>query len=376
MEWTRGETIGRGAFASINLAIPKGKSPTLPLVMAVKSCDLSHSATLINEQEVLRRLGDCPQIIRCFGAGLTSAEEEGGSDRYNLFLEYAPGGSLLDEAKRRGGRLPETEVRRHARSVLEAVKHIHSRGFVHGDIKVQNILIFPAVNGRGDTHVKVADFGLAGKVGIQRIHPESLADGRGTRFEWKGTPLNMSPEAVNENDYGPPSDVWAIGCAVVEMTTGRPAWDHPADCNIYELMMRIGVGDEIPAIPEDISEEGKDFLLKCFVKDPEKRWTAEMLLNHPFVAHHNSCCNLVISPSPRCHFDFMQRYSSIQYPWEFPSEGTDFVPSDVSDKTRKSVIKRMESLACEEMPNWEDSENVWITLRCPDSLSGQTTEAE
>ncbi|KAK4755353.1 hypothetical protein SAY87_009110 [Trapa incisa] len=145
----------------------------------------------------------------------------------------------------------------------------------------------------------------------------------------------MSPEAVNENEYGPPSDVWAVGCAV----------DHPADSNIYQLIMRIGVGDEIPVIPEDIFEDGKDFLLKCFVKDPEKRWTtAEMLLNHPFFTHHNNCCNLVISSSPMCHLDFMEWYSSVQCPWEFPREESDFVPSYVSDKTQKSVIKRMESL--------------------------------
>ncbi|KAK4759524.1 hypothetical protein SAY87_022655 [Trapa incisa] len=175
MEWIRGETIGRGTFASINLATPKEKSPTLPPVMAVKSCDLSESATLINEREVLGCLGDCPEIIRCFGANLTAAEE-GGSDRYNLLLEYAPGGSLLDEMRRRGGRIPEAEVRRHVRSVLEAVKHIHGRGFVHGDIKVQNILVFPVVNGRGDTHVKVADFGLASKAGRRRIQPESSDD--------------------------------------------------------------------------------------------------------------------------------------------------------------------------------------------------------
>ncbi|KAK4766803.1 hypothetical protein SAY87_008445 [Trapa incisa] len=148
MDWIRGDEIGRGGFASINLAIPNNKlSPGLhlPPLMAVKSCDISDSATLRNEHEVLNRLGHCPKVVRCFGAGRTV--ERGGTELYNLLLEYASGGSLVDEMKRRGGRLPEPDVRRHTRSVLEALRHIHRQGFVHGDIKVQNILVFPPADG-------------------------------------------------------------------------------------------------------------------------------------------------------------------------------------------------------------------------------------
>ncbi|OWM82167.1 mitogen-activated protein kinase kinase kinase 17 [Punica granatum] len=385
MEWIRGEEIGRGGFAWINLAIPNKNLAGLPPLIAVKSCDLSHSATLGNELEVLQSLGECPHVIRCFGAGQTI---EGGSELFNLLLEYAPGGSLANEMRKRGGKLTEPEVRRHARSVLEALRHIHSHGIVHGDIKVQNILVFPPVDRCGCPEVKVADFGLAREAGCTiRPHKgedededeDEDKDGEEHRgFEWRGTPLYMSPEAVNDNEYEAPSDVWALGCAVVEMATGRPAWSHPDGANVYSLMIRIGLGDETPIIPHDLSEEGKDFLRKCFVRDPTKRWTAEMLLNHPFVACKKDCqfVSPPHSPSPRTHFDFTDWNSSIQSStistqsslvtsprefWQGKSEFGSF--NNYDHHGSDSPIERIHNLACDTRPDFEDSESLWITVR-------------
>ncbi|KAK7309210.1 hypothetical protein RJT34_05750 [Clitoria ternatea] len=132
---------------------------------------------------------------------------EGGQNYYNLFLEYAAGGSLADHLKKHGGLFPEEHsVRRYTRSILEGLKHIHANGYVHCDVKLQNILIFD------NDEVKIADFGLA-------------KEEEEKKWECRGTPLFMSPESVNENEYESPADIWAFGCAVVEMVTGKPAWD-------------------------------------------------------------------------------------------------------------------------------------------------------
>ncbi|KAL2231484.1 UNVERIFIED_CONTAM: Mitogen-activated protein kinase kinase kinase 20 [Sesamum indicum] len=117
-------------------------------------------------------------------------------------------------------------------------------------------------NGR----VKIADFGLTKRHGGRK--------GAATGCELRGTPLYMSSEMVAGGEQGPPADIWALGCVVVEMLSGNPAWR----CSyIAGLMMRIGVGEEVPEIPRSLPEEVRDFLGKCFVKDPSKRWTAEML---------------------------------------------------------------------------------------------------
>ncbi|KAK7251035.1 hypothetical protein RIF29_33900 [Crotalaria pallida] len=295
MDWIRGESVGRGSFAKVNLAIPRNSSTSLfHSPAAVKSCEVSTSSSLKNEKKILDCLGCCPRIIRCLGDDYNF---ENGSEYYNLFLEYAAGGSLSDQLKLHGGRFPEAQVRGFARSIIEGLIHIHENGFVHCDIKLQNILVFR------DGEIKIADFGLAKETGEKQ---------RKTGFECRGTPLFMSPESVNDGEYESPADIWALGCAVVEMVTGKPAWDVKNDSNMWSLFVRIAVGDELPEIPDELSEEGKDFLAKCFVKDPTKRWTAEMLLKHPFVADGTVALECVQEQksSPRSQFDFPDWVSS------------------------------------------------------------------
>ncbi|KAF8012392.1 hypothetical protein BT93_I0519 [Corymbia citriodora subsp. variegata] len=377
MGWVRGKEIGHGGFATIHLATPAGTCPSdRPPLMAVKSCDAALSSSLRHETQVLRELGDCPRIVSCFGDSLTA--ECRGEELYNVLLEYAAGGSLADSVKSRGKPLSEPEIRRHTRSIVEGLEFVHSKGFVHCDVKLQNILVFP--NG-GDEEVKIADFGLAKRAG-ERLSKGGKQGG----LEWRGTPMYMAPESVNCNEYEPPSDVWALGCAVVEMATGRPAWGSRAESNAYALMIRIGAGDEIPEIPEGLSEQGKDFLMKCFAKNPKKRWTARMLLKHPFLAV--DCidndekvvrdCEVVEfgDSSPRCHFDFQDLFSMqcSRTSWESgsslsPSTEMDSEPSFVGEHAAleissdsSSLMDRIGELASQERPNWEDSEG-WVTVR-------------
>ncbi|EOA15177.1 hypothetical protein CARUB_v10028563mg [Capsella rubella] len=343
MEWIRGETIGFGTFSTVSLASPSNNdSGEFPPLMAVKSADSYGAASLVNEKSVLDKLGDkCDEIVRCFGDDRTV---ENGEEMHNLFLEYASRGSLESYIKSLGGEgLPESTVRLHTGSVLRGLRHIHANGVAHCDLKLGNILLF------GDGAVKIADFGLAKRIG------EVTALDEGVQI--RGTPLYMAPEAVNDNEYGSEGDVWALGCAVVEMFSGKTAWSFKEGSNFMSLLIRIGVGEELPMIPEKLSEQGRDFLSKCFVKDPKKRWTAEMLLHHPFVAVDLDHDGLVeeglvlnlkteeVSTSPRC-------------PFEFP----DWVSVSSGSQTIDSAEDRVASLATDSIPDWSVT-NSWITVR-------------
>ncbi|CDP02503.1 unnamed protein product [Coffea canephora] len=289
MEWVRGDILGHGSFGTVSLAKPgssRSSCHNIPELMAVKSCGVSSSASLLNEKEVLDGFKDCPEIIQCYGDGHSF---ENGEKLYNVFLEYASGGTLADKLNNScDHRLPEDEVRRYTRGVLRGLRRVHENGFVHCDIKLQNILLGQ------DGAVKIGDFGLAKKDAAEKVG-----------CELRGTPLYMSPEMVAGGDQSSPADIWALGCLVAEMFTGVPAWRCS---DVAALLMRIGVGDEVPEIPGKLSEEGKDFVGKCFVKDPKERWTAEMLLDHPFVCDHDDRGTVtfkeVPSTSPRSAFDF------------------------------------------------------------------------
>ncbi|XP_010437255.1 PREDICTED: mitogen-activated protein kinase kinase kinase NPK1-like [Camelina sativa] len=359
MEWIRRETIGHGSFSTVSLATTSGSSTTtlFPPLIAVKSSGVVCSAALMNERYVLDYLGDSSEIVRCFGEGKTV---ENGEEVYNLFLEYASGGNLADRIKNSGEGLPEFEVRRFTRSIVKGLCHIHKNGFSHCDLKLENVLVFDD----GYDHVKISDFGLAKRTRSS----EEVVGGA----EIRGTPLYMAPECVNHGEFESPADIWALGCSVVEMSSGKTAWclDEGdmmgSNNNVMSLMVRIGSGDEVPRIPVELSEEGKDFVSKCFVKDAAERWTAQMLLDHPFLAvddGHESGGSYL---SLRCGEEDEASVSP-RNPFDFP--GWNSVHSPVNESVRFSSLvrspeERISGLVSEMIvvPDWSVSCD-WVNVR-------------
>ncbi|KAJ8559990.1 hypothetical protein K7X08_004048 [Anisodus acutangulus] len=122
---------------------------------------------------------------------------------------------------------------------------------------------------------KIGDLGLAKR--------ENQSKKRRLEPYWRGTPMYLSPEAVADNVQEFPADIWALGCIVLEMLTGKPPWNRKEDMDAEDVLRKIGEGHELPNIPGDLSKEVKDFLKGCFVRKPRYRMTAEMLLIHLFV---------------------------------------------------------------------------------------------
>ncbi|KAI3669814.1 hypothetical protein L6452_41234 [Arctium lappa] len=341
MEWVRGKTIGHGSFAAVSLAKPTNQSSRFPPLMAVKSCGISHSASLVNERMILQQLKDCPEIITCYGDSITT---ENGQKLYNLALEYAAGGALSDKLKNSDGfRLPEFEVQRYTNSILKGLQFIHKNGFVHCDIKLQNILLVS--NGVNDA-VKIADFGLAKKSAVN--------SNSNSKYEIRGTPMYLAPETVAGGEQESAADIWALGCLVTEMITGNPVWKFS---DVGGLLMKIGVGAEIPEIPAKLSDDGKDFIGKCFLKDPKTRWTAEMLLDHPFINTVTFKGEAENQISPRDPFDFPD--------WESEQSSPEFDYWVVGEGCGSPAIApsaRLGQLLTDLKPDWSVS-NSWVKVR-------------
>ncbi|XP_052174497.1 mitogen-activated protein kinase kinase kinase 20-like [Diospyros lotus] len=278
LAWSRGALIGKGSFGSVYLANskkPRSRYGFYPVVMAVKSAEVSASGSIQKEREVLNNIGRCPYIIRCFGEEITTGSH--GEMVYNLLMEYGSGGTLDGLIKKSGvSGLPESDVRYYARSILRGLNHIHACGYVHRDLKPENMLLLPNSTGAGtEFRVKICDFGLAKKV---KQNKKKKLDPY-----LRGTPMYLSPEAVADNIQEPPSDIWAFGCIVLEMLTGKSPWDGEKKLDSEALLRQIGEGNELPKLPSTLSIEGKEFLKGCFARKPMYRLTAEMLLNHSFV---------------------------------------------------------------------------------------------
>lgn len=90
----------------------------------------------------------------------------------------------------------------------------------------------------------------------------------------------MAPEVIELKGPSTASDIWSLGCTIIELLTGHPPYsDTP---NGMSVMFKI-VEDDHPPFPEGCSEDLLDFLGKCFIRNPEDRPTAEALFEHPWL---------------------------------------------------------------------------------------------
>lgn len=124
--------------------------------------------------------------------------------------------------------------------------------------------------------MKLADFGCSKRVASGSAQ-EGASEGLHTMA---GTVQFMAPEVMRkESAFGRKADVWSLGMAVVEMLTGKPTWSNPATA-VYKACFT----DEVPPLPAHVSDDARDFMTRCFRRDPAARPSARELLRHAFVA--------------------------------------------------------------------------------------------
>src|ERR1700750_3127874 len=147
--------------------------------------------------------------------------------------------------------------------VLHGLLYLHEQGVIHRDIKGANILT--TKNGK----VKLADFGVS----------TSTLAGADKEAQVVGTPYWMAPEIIQLSGATSASDIWSLGCTVIELLDGKPPYHKLAP---MPALFRI-VNDDHPPLPEGASPLVRDFLMQCFQKDPNLRVSAKKLLKHPWI---------------------------------------------------------------------------------------------
>ncbi|XP_022755564.1 mitogen-activated protein kinase kinase kinase 18-like, partial [Durio zibethinus] len=343
ISWTRGKCLGKGSFGTVSLAINESGDT----VFAVKSVDLATCLpnqweSLENEIRILRSLSS-PHVVEYLGDDVTRYESPTTSYR-NLHMEYLPGGTVADVAiiKRRLADMDERILRWQTRCLVSALKYVHGEGIVHCDVKGKNVLVGPDF-----TSVKLADFGSAIK-----IKRDDADDRCRSLITPRGSPLWMAPEVIRGEYQGPESDVWSLGCTVIEMITGKPAWDDQG----FNSLNRIANSDELPDLPTQFSELGKDFVEKCLRRNWNQRWSCDQLQRHPFLASA-SALNMIGESSPRCVLDFASSH------FEEDADAENF---------EASARERIDKLATEGGVIWES--DGWVAARSYARESGVNCE--
>ncbi|XP_077468878.1 mitogen-activated protein kinase kinase kinase 4 isoform X1 [Stigmatopora argus] len=260
-KWQRGNKIGEGQYGKVYTCINVDTGE----LMAMKEIRFQP-----NDHKTIKETADelklfegikHPNLVRYFGVELHREE-------MYIFMEYCDEGTL-EEVSRLG--LQEHVIRLYSKQITTAINVLHEHGIVHRDIKGANIFL------TSSGLIKLGDFGCSVKL---RNNTHTMP---GEVNSTLGTAAYMAPEVITRakgEGHGRAADVWSLGCVLIEMVTGKRPW-HEYEHN-FQIMYKVGMGHK-PPIPEKLSTEGKDFLGHCLESEPKQRWTASMLLDHPFV---------------------------------------------------------------------------------------------
>jgi len=237
-----GECIGAGAFG----AVYNGFDTQTGAIVAIKQVSLvgipdSELANIMAELTLLQRL-EYKYIVKYIG--FVRDEEH-----LNIILDYIEGGSLSTLLKK-FGRIQEPLCARYIAQTLLGLDYLHRRGVVHRDIKAANILVTK------DGTVKLADFGIAAVSDAQDDGEKALATLRGMDHKDQapntdavGSPYWMAPEVILLQGASSNSDIWSLGCTIIELLTGSPPYlELPPMSALFSM-----VQDEHPPFPDTIS---------------------------------------------------------------------------------------------------------------------------
>ncbi|KAI7889775.1 kinase-like domain-containing protein [Mucor mucedo] len=222
-----GNVIGKGHFGTVYRALDlmSGKTVAIKQISLVDSRK-SDIEDMMQEAALLSSLGHT-NIVKYEGFIQTD-------EHMNIVLEYVENGSLLNTLKSFGNALPEHLVASYCHHILQGLAYLHGQDVVHCDLKAANILTTKA------GHVKLSDFGVSLNLKLKN-HEDNIVS---------GTPYWMSPEVIELKGASVQSDIWSLGCTVIELCTGKPPY---ADLITMTAMFKI-VEDECPPLPEDISD--------------------------------------------------------------------------------------------------------------------------
>mmetsp|Transcript_41782 Transcript_41782/g.103838 ORF Transcript_41782/g.103838 Transcript_41782/m.103838 type:complete len:355 (+) Transcript_41782:127-1191(+) len=277
--------LGDGGFGAVFRAKDLSENP--PVECAAKLVKLRSQQdveAMEHEVDVLKAVAGHPSVISLRGYIEMQGSTVSKKDAW-LFMELATGGELFDRLID-SGNLSEKATWPFAKGLVDGVLHCHSKGVIHRDVKLENIMLCA----EDPCAVKLIDFGLAA---ITPVGPNGVPE-RELLYDAVGTKSYRAPEiagASKHGYYGPPVDVWSMGIVIFSLVSGFFPLEEAkmSDWRYAKLAQDqsrgIGPCDSIYATYKracPFTEAFRDLVDKMLTINPDKRLSLTELARHPW----------------------------------------------------------------------------------------------
>ncbi|KAK1906835.1 Calcium/calmodulin-dependent protein kinase type 1D [Dissostichus eleginoides] len=256
----------QGAFSEVVLAQERLTSRMFAVKCIPKKALKGKESSIENEIAVLRKIKH-ENIV-----ALEDIYES--PDHLYLIMQLVSGGELFDRIVEKGF-YTEKDASTLIRQVLDAVNYLHKMGIVHRDLKPENLLYF---NPQDESKIMISDFGLSKMEGSGDVMSTAC-----------GTPGYVAPEVLAQKPYSKAVDCWSIGVIAYILLCGYPPFYDENDSKLFEQILKADYEFDTPYW-DDISDSAKDFIGSLMEKDPEKRFTCDQALRHPWISGDTALC--------------------------------------------------------------------------------------
>ncbi|TMW61993.1 hypothetical protein Poli38472_009486 [Pythium oligandrum] len=261
-EYVLGETIGEGTFGKVKLGLhlATGEKVAIKILEKKRVVEVADVERVAREIKILKRNRHV-NVIQLY-------EVIDSPERIFLIMEHADSGEMFEYIVARH-RIREAEAVLLFQQIVDGLDYLHANEITHRDLKPENLLLQSSASTPTGYIVKIVDFGLS-----------NTHDGGRLLRTACGSPCYAAPEMIQGKLYkGPVADMWSLGVVLFAMVCGFLPFE---DSNTNMLYKKILSADY--RLPPFLSHAVQDLIRRILETNPEKRFTVEMIRQHPWVA--------------------------------------------------------------------------------------------
>lgn len=267
--WIEAGKIGEGAFARVRKITRKSDKAVFALKMIKKKGKSSEDIAALQREILVLQKCDHDNIVR-LGDWCDTKK------RIYMVVEFCDGGDVFERVVQYK-KFSEKSAIHVIKAVCSGLDHIHRMGFVHRDLKPDNLMYLTKEE---DSAIKIIDFGLAGDVNESPCKTPC------------GTAHYAAPEVLSSLEYDQSADMWSLGVIIYTLLCGFPPFFDQSNNmkNLYHLIKKGQYSFPSP-FWDEISDSAKDLITKLLAMDAKERLTAAEVLQHQWVANEDSAAD-------------------------------------------------------------------------------------